>query len=149
MDASASFQSNRQIVQDFAATTLARIPKVYGRLIYIASLRDLSSGRYEHAGLRAVYPEVAVQQALEQCHEQTFERILEMPLLRQEDDLRDCLDHMEGGLSSAVEHWLTLESYRVLLPENAPDYLKELFCSNLRALLQVLRADCSRVHSSG
>lgn len=147
MEDSIHLQSSRQIVQDFAVTTLARIPRVYGRLIYIASLRDLSSGRYEHAGLAAVYSEAAVQEALELCHEQIFERILEMPLLRQEEDLRDCLEHMEGGLEASAAHWLNLESYRVLLPEKSPDYLKELFCSNLRVLLQILHSDCSKAHS--
>jgi hypothetical protein len=147
MEDSIHLQAGRPIIQDFASTTLARIPRVYGRLIYISSLRDLSSGRYEHAGLAAVYSEDAVQDALELCHEQIFERILEMPLMRQEEDLRECLDHMEGGLEASTDHWLKLESYRVLIPEKSPDYLKELFCSNLRVLLQILRADCSKAHS--
>jgi hypothetical protein len=137
-------QQNRRVVQDFTATTLARIPDFFGRLVYIASLRDLSSGRYEHAGLSAVYPEESVQQALEFCHEQLFERILEMPLVRQESDLRSCLERMEQGLGSAVEHWRGLESYRILVPENTPDYLKDLFCSNLRLLLEVLHADSAK-----
>lgn len=147
MEDAIHLQSSREIVHDFATTTLARIPRVYGRLIYLASLRDLSSGRYEHAWLAAVYPEAAVQEALELCHEQIFERILEMPLLRQEEDLRDCLEHMESGLETAAAHWLKLESYRMLLPEKSPEYLKELFCSNLRVLLQILHSDCSKAHS--
>src|SRR5579885_3165004 len=48
---------------------------------------------------------------------------------------------------TAAAHWLKLESYRMLLPEKSPEYLKELFCSNLRVLLQILHSDCSKVHS--
>ncbi len=141
-------QQNRRVIQDFTATTLAGIPGLYARLVYIASLRDLSSGRYEHAGLAALYPEAAIQQALQLCHEQILERILETPLSSQEQDLRACLAGMEGGSSVAVSHWRRNEAYRVLVPEAAPDYLKELFCSNLRAILEILDAERSPVRSS-
>lgn len=132
-------QQNRRVVQDFTLNTLAEIDGSFARLVYVASLRDLSSGRYGHQGLTALYPEGAVQQALELCHEQIFERILEMPLEKQLEDLRNCLSSMEGGLAAVVSRWQQREPCRVLLPENAPDYLKELFFSNLRALLEILR----------
>lgn len=140
-------QQNRRVVQDFTVNSLAGIPGPFARLVYVASLRDLSSGRYEHQGLAALYPQEAVQQALELCHEQIFERILEMPLEKQLEDLRNCLAAMEGGLPAVVSHWRQLEPYRVLLPENAPGYLKELFFSNLRALLEILDEQCNPSHS--
>ena len=142
------FQQNRRIVQDFTLTTLAAIPGLFARLTYVSSLRDLSSGRYEHAGLAALYPDAAIQQALQLCHEQIFERILETPLAIQLKDLQACLAGMEGGLPVAVSHWRRMEAYRVLVPEQSPDYLKELFCSNLRALLEILREEGSRARSS-
>src|SRR2546430_11747302 len=102
-------QQNRRVVQDFTLNTLAGINGPFARLVYVASLRDLSSGGYEHQGLAVLYPEEAVQQALELCHEQIFERILEMPLEKQLEDLRDCLAAMDGGLASVVSHWRQLE----------------------------------------
>lgn len=131
-------QQNRKIIEDFALTTLAGIPTLFGRLVYIASLRDLSSGRYEHAGLAALYSDEAIQQSLRFCHEQVFERVLETSLERQREDFRSCLENMQGGLAVAVPHWLDMEAFRVLLPENSPDYLRDLFCSNSRALLEIL-----------
>jgi hypothetical protein len=142
MEILTQLQQNRRIIQDLTSTTLSVIPGIYARLAYLASLRDLSSGVYEHAGLEVVYPREAVRQALEHSHRELFARLLEMPLEAQAADLRECLAGMEGGLCSSVEHWEKLESYRVLMPEQAPDYLKQLFCSNLRALLEVLRRDC-------
>ena len=147
MRALTKLQQNRRVVQDFTVNSLARISGPFARLVYVASLRDLSSGRYEHQGLAALYPEEAVQQAVELCHEQIFERILEMPLEKQMEDLRNCLAAMEGGLGAVVSHWQQLEPYRVLLPENAPSYLKELFFSNLRALLEILHEQCNPSHS--
>jgi hypothetical protein len=143
------FQQNRRIIQDFTLTTLAGIPGEFSRLTYMASLRDLSSGRYEHAGLAALYPDDAIQQALNMCHEQVFERVLESPLARQEADLKECLERMPGGLCGTLAHWRRMEAYRVLMPERAPGYLKELFCSNLRALLEILQEACSTVRSGG
>ncbi|MGH9644633.1 MAG: hypothetical protein ACRD3Q_19690 [Terriglobales bacterium] len=142
-------QQNRRIIQDFTLTTLAGIPGEFGRLTYMASLRDLSSGRYEHAGLAAVYPDEAMQQALQLCHEQIFERILETSLASQEADLKECLERMPGGRKGAQAHWRRMEAYRVLMPERAPDYLKELFCSNLRALLEILQEEDSKVDPAG
>jgi hypothetical protein len=86
---------------------------------------------------------------LQVCHEQIFERILESPLSSQEEDLRACLAGMEGGLAGTVAHWRGLEAYRVLVPEAVPDYLKDLFCSNLRALLEILDEERSSPRSSG
>ncbi|MDP9340439.1 MAG: hypothetical protein M3P45_16405 [Acidobacteriota bacterium] len=141
-------QQNRRIVQDFTAVTLAGINGLFSRLTYVASLRDLSSGRYEHAGLAAIYSEPAIQQALELCHEQIFEKILESSLSAQEIDLRACLDVMHAGREATVGHWLRMEAYRVLLPEHAPDYLKNLFCSNLRVMLEIFQTEYSTARSA-
>lgn len=141
-------QQNRRIIQDFTLVTLAGIPGEFSRLTYMASLRDLSSGRYEHAGLAALYPDEAMQQALQLCHEQIFERVLEAPLARQEADLKECLERMPGGLCATLAHWRRMEAFRVLMPERSPDYLKELFCSNLRALLEILQEQGSTAHSA-
>jgi hypothetical protein len=139
---------NKGVVQDFTATTLAAIPNLFGRLTYIASLRDLSSGKYEHAGLAALYSPEAVQEALACCHYEIFQRVLETPLAVQAEDLRECLEGMAGPFAATVSHWRQIESYRILLPGNAPDYLRELFFSNLRALLEILDAKCSTARSA-
>ncbi len=139
---------NKSVLQDFTATSLAAIPNLFGRLTYIASLRDLSSGKYEHAGLTAVYSPESVQEALECCHYEIFQRILETPLAVQAEDLRECLEGMAGPFAATVSHWRQIESYRILLPGNTPDYLRELFFSNLRALLEILDGEHSTAHST-
>ena len=138
MRAQSQLQQYRRIIQDFTETTLSSIANPFARLIYLASLRDISNGRYEHEGLSAGYSDEGVQEAIGLCHEQIFERILEMPLKLQEADLRKCLEGMDGGLRATAIHWRRMEAYRMLIPESAPDYLKELFYSNLRALLEII-----------
>ena len=145
MDTITQLQQNRRIIADFSSSTLAALPGCFARLAYIASLRELSSNIYEHHELTAVYGQDAVQQALEQCHEEIFERILETPLSLQEEELRSYLGTMPAALSSVASHWRQLEAYRALLPAESPDYLKELFCSNIRAILEMFEKDSSVV----
>jgi hypothetical protein len=142
------FLRNKSAVRDFTSTTLAAIPNLYGRLIYLASLRDLSTGNYEHSGLAEFYPPNAVQESLECCHHEIFQRVLETPLAIQADDLSECLQGMPGPFAATVANWRRMESYRILPPGTAPDYLKELFFSNLRALLEILDVERSSAHSS-
>ncbi len=142
------FQQNQQVIQDFATNSLAAIPSDYGRLLYLALLRDLASGRYQHEGLAAIYPEEAVQQALAYCHKELFARILETPLEQQEWDLRACLGNLQGEFWEVVRRCQELEFYSVLAPFGVPAYLRDLFCSNLRTLLGLFAEERASLQSA-
>ncbi len=141
METLEQFQQNQRVIEDFTSRTLAAIPTTAGRLLHVATLRDLASGRYRHEGLALIYSELAVHQALAYCHNELFARILETPLEQMERDLRLCLSGLEGDLGEIAARWLELESYRLLVPLGAPVYLRDLFYSNLRTLLNLLVED--------
>lgn len=141
LDRFEGLQQNQQIVEDFTSRTLKCVPSQYGRLLYLASLRDLATGRYVHEGLASVYSVEAVQQALADCHQELFDRLLELPLEEQETDLIECLGSLEGDFDGVLGRWLEVEFYRLLVPLGAPAYLRDLFCANVRTLLNVLSAD--------
>jgi hypothetical protein len=149
MDTLTQLQQNRRIIHDLTRSVLGKISNSFSRLAYLASLRDISTNVYEHAGLSAVYPQTAVRQALEQCHQEIFERILETPLVLQEEDLRAHLDALPNGSRKTARQWRKLEAYRALLPADSPDYLKELFCSNVRAILEILEKEPSTEQAAG
>src|SRR5438445_3901268 len=149
MNTLTQLQQNGGIIHDLTLSTLARISGLFWRLAYLASLRDISTNVYEHAGLAAIYPRMAVRQALEQCHQEVFELILEMPLLAQEEDLRAHLRRLPNGSRNAAMQWRRLESYREVLPADSPEYLKELFCSNVRAILEILEKEPSTEQAVG
>src|SRR5579862_6500985 len=80
--------------------------------------------------------------------ERRFQNLLKTPLSLQEQDLRECLESMPGDMPATLAHWRKLEAYHILPPEDAPDYLRELFFSNLRALLEILESEQPTAHST-
>ncbi|HKV27494.1 MAG TPA: hypothetical protein VJN90_04385 [Candidatus Acidoferrales bacterium] len=138
MEALDEFHQNQRIIEDFASTTLAGIPGDLCRLLHIATLRDMATGRYHHAGLETLYSEPAVHQALGLCHQELFERILEAPLEQQEADLRKCLESFGSPTNHIAVRWQEHEFYKLLIPSGVPSYLRDLFCSNLSVLLRLI-----------
>ena len=138
MDSLERFQQSRTVIEDFSSQTLAAISSDFGRLYYVSSLKDPDSGRYEHDGLSSIYPASAVQAALSHCHEELFSRVLETALGEQESDLRLCLDSAGDRYWDVIESWLENRYFQNMCPEGLPDYLHDLFCSNMNALLSIL-----------
>jgi hypothetical protein len=134
----ARFQQSRAVIEDFSSTTLAAIPSDFGRLCYIGSLRRLGTGRYEHEGLLSLYSEDSVQEAISNCHEEMFSRILETPLREQAHDLRRCMAAAGHTVEDLIRTCRTDPSFRTMCPDGLPDYLHELFCSNMGALLAII-----------
>jgi hypothetical protein len=131
------FQQSRAVIEDFSSQTLAAISSDFGRLYYVSSLKDSNSGRYEHDGLTSLYSENAVQAALSHCHEELFSRILETPLKEQERDLGACLGSAGDQYWDVIKSWSENRYFKNMCPEGLPDYLQDLFSSNMGALLAI------------
>ena len=130
-------QLHRQILYDLSVHSLEPMGGMYERLAYVANLRDPSTGIYSHERLCAVFGDEGVGQALADCHEELFERLLESPLALQEEDLLSYLEALPGGREEHLRE--CSEKAETWIPPQAPDYLKKLFCSNLRALCELLQ----------
>ena len=141
MESLERFQQSRAVIEDFSSQTLAAIPTDFGRLYYVSSLKNADSGRYEHDGLKSLYSENAVQAGLSHCHEELFSRILETPLREQERDLHACLGSAGDKYRDVVESWRETRYFKEMCPEGLPDYLHDLFCSNMGALLAIFSSN--------
>jgi hypothetical protein len=140
------FQTRQQILFDLTANFLGPLNDVYQRLAYLSDLREATDGRYVHAELASVYGAEAVDQVVAECHEEVFERLLEMPLNSQAAELRSYLSSLPGTWEENVSH--CREKCRDWVPLKAPGYLKELYESNLDVLLELLLEDTSKARPS-
>lgn len=135
MESLERFSQNQRIIEEFASQWLVCVPNVIGRLVHIAQLRDVYTGRYRHPVLQDAYSEPAVHQALLYCHEELFEKFLESTFEQQEWDLRMCLAGMDAPAAEIARHWMEFETFRTFIPFGTAPYLRDLFYSNLRAIL--------------
>jgi hypothetical protein len=136
---------HRQILYDLAVHYLEPLNGSFARLAYLASLKNPSTNHYAHDRLAAIYGDEPVGESLAKCHEELFERLLEMPLAQQEEELRQFV----GTLPEGAQQGIRLCHGRIedWIPGEAPDYLKELFRSNLNALLELLRERSPKARS--
>jgi hypothetical protein len=129
----------RDAVSNVWARTLSQIPTCFGRLYYLASLRNPNTGLYEHHGLAHRFGAAEADAALRSSHEEVFAEWLNFPLARQKADFDSFLAGIEGDRATVLGAWLTLEPYRNLPPVTARPVERELYLAEIQALLELLR----------
>ena len=109
------------------------------RLIYIASTRDYNSGVYQHEGLAGRFGADAAASALEYAHWDAFQAVSLMSLRRLTEELRKYIDSSREHPEAFLNAWQKLEPYRVAIPLRVDPTIAELFISNVKIALAVLR----------
>ncbi len=130
-------------LRDLWSRTLAQVPTSFGRIAYLASLRDANSGRYQHFGLAQIYSLEEAAEALLASHIEAFGEWLNYPLARQKSDLEEYLGSLEEDRTRVLETWLALSPYRNLIPTDATAAQRELFVCDLELILELLRSEIS------
>ncbi len=130
---------DRNPASDLWKNTLSRIPTVFGRLLFLASLRDSNDGQYRHFGLAQRFSESIAGITLRDHHRQTFEEWLAFPVEQQKADLDTYLASIEGEPKEIVANWIQLGALRNCVPVEAREVEKTLYLSDLDALLEMLR----------
>ena len=129
---------DRTAASDLWRNTLSQIPSVFGRIVYLASLRNLNSGRYEHHGLALVFGEEEANKALKKSHSQVFREWLTFNLEQQKADLDLYLSGLYEDRGTVLATWLELAPYRGLMPTSLRAVERRLYIADLRALLELL-----------
>jgi hypothetical protein len=130
---------DRDPLADLWKHTLSRIPSVYGRLAYLASLRDPNSGLYRHHGLSLVFGREESGRALQDSHRQVFLEWLSLPLPAKSSDLTAYLTGLEDGRGIVATTWLRTGHFRNLIPDYATRAQKAQFRHESETLLQMIR----------
>jgi hypothetical protein len=124
--------------------TLQGIPSLIGRLAYLASLRNINTGAYEHAGLSQRIGDTETDRLLRRSHHSVFGDWLCYGLERQKQEVEEYLSSLEGDRQGIIAHWLTIEPYAIWLPSEALSVERKLFNSDLSIVLELIRLDSIR-----
>jgi tRNA(Met) C34 N-acetyltransferase TmcA len=130
---------DRSAASDLWRNTLSQIPSVFGRLVYLASLRNANSGRYEHHGLALIFGEDEANKALKKSHSQLFAEWLAFNVEQQKADLDLYISSLFEDKRTVVETWLKLAPYRNLIPSAVRGVERRLYIADLTALMELLK----------
>ena len=121
--------------------TLSTIPTKLGQLAYLASLRNVNKGIYEHAGLAQRIGEGESSEMLRRSHLTVFQEWLCFGLERQKSEVEEYFSGLGGDTREIIANWITLPPYPEWVPTESRDVERKLFCSDLGVVLELIRND--------
>lgn len=131
----------RSASADLWRNTLAQIPSVFGRLVYLSSLRDAVTGKYEHHGLALLFGPAEAAKALRKSHNQTFDEWMSFNLEQQKADLDLYISALLDQKRTIIENWLTGKSYRSYIPHSVRSFEKRQYTAEIEALITLMKND--------
>jgi len=138
----AQAQGQHKAAAELWKHTLSQIHCLFGRLVYLSSLRDGNTGLYQHHGLALVLGVEQAGKTLEASHVDCFREWLALTLKDQHADLSLYFSEQDAELKVIVGTWSRLASYRNLIPAAATGVERQLFLSDLETLLAMLKNEC-------
>ena len=131
---------DRSASADIWRNTVSQIPTVFGRLVYLAALRNPNNGCYEHHGLALVFGEDEADKALRSSHNAVFADWLLFNMEQQKADLDLYISSLFEDKRVVVATWLRLEPFRNLLPASVRGVERRLYIADFTVLLELLKA---------
>ena len=131
---------DRSAAADLWRNTISQIPSVFGRLVYLASLRNPNNGAYEHHGLALVFGEDEANKALKSSHAAVFAEWLSFNLEQQKADLDLYISGLFEDKRLVVDTWIRLAPYRNLPPASVRGVERRLYVADFTALLELLKS---------
>jgi hypothetical protein len=135
-----TYELERDAVDNLWQRTLLHIPSSYGRLVYLASLRNPDTGRYEHYGLSLNPNNADANRAVRQSHEAIFQEWVGYSLEHKKADLDLYITTIEEvDKTQLIDAWLRLTPYKNLVPASIQGPERQRHISDFEALLGLLK----------
>jgi len=138
----------RNALADLWKHTLSQIPNTYGRLAYLASLRDPNSGSYRHYGFSAAFGREDSTLALRKSHEDTFLEWLQMPLAAKSEALRAYFQTLGENPWALTTYLIRGMPYLSQMPDSATRAQRRQFQSEMEILIELLRNEYADDHTN-
>ena len=119
--------------------TLSGISTDLGRLAYLASLRNVNRGTYEHFGLAERVGAAEVDALIRHSHLEAFQQWLCYSLEHQKEELETYFASLEGDRREILSNWLVLCPYAAWVPAESRDVERRLFYTDLEMVLELIR----------
>lgn len=129
---------DRSASEDLFRHTLARIPSLYGRLMYLSALRDANTGVYRHYGLAAAFGRDQSAKALETSHKRTFREWLQLSLEDKHADVVGYLATLDDPKGLVVQYWMESQGYLGCIPDAASKADRALYTSEVEQVLTIV-----------
>jgi len=125
--------------QEIGARDLVHIPTSYGRLVYLAGLRNPDTGQYEHYGSETS-ARAEVNKVFRRLHEDIFKEWVSYSLEQKKTDIELYI----GGLDQVdraelIDAWLRLTPYKNLVPGSIQGPERQKHVSDFEAILGLLK----------
>ncbi|MBV9296928.1 MAG: hypothetical protein JO145_15260 [Acidobacteriaceae bacterium] len=118
---------------------LSQIQTSYGRLVYLAGLRNADTGKYEHYGFSSASSRDA-NRALKRIHETIFKEWVTYPLERKKSDIEIYIAGIDQvDRAELIDAWLRLTPYKNLVPASIQGPERQKHVSDFEAILGLLR----------
>ena len=119
----------------------SQIETFYGKLVYLAGLRNPDNGRYEHYGCAPGTPSSLVaSRNLKKIHEAIFRDWVGMSLERKKADIELYIATVaHGDAKLLVDAWLRLRPYLNLVPASVQGPERQRHVSDFEAILGLLK----------
>ncbi len=121
------------------ARDLSHITTSYGRLVYLAGLRNSNTGLYEHYGSDASVRTEA-NKVLKRVHEDIFTEWISYPLERKKADIEVYIAGIDQvDRTDLIDAWLRLTPYKNLVPASIQGPERRKHVSDFEAILGLLK----------
>jgi ABC-type molybdate transport system ATPase subunit len=131
--------SERERSDDLWLRDLSHIGTSYGRLVYLAGLRNPDTGRYEYYGSTVNSSGTEANQMLKRRHEAIFREWVSYPLEKKKADIElyiATIDQVDKA--ELIDAWLRLTPYKNLVPASIRGPERQKHVSDFEAILGLL-----------